>query len=137
MDPTSFVKEPLLDQIERALGVMSRRQQLVASNVANVDTPRYRTVDVDFERALSRALEDDGSRTGMAMSEPGHMAGGAREADPVAHEVGGLPVRNDGNNVSLEREMMALRSIRGKYRVATVVARKRLQQIHSALGGGR
>jgi flagellar basal-body rod protein FlgB len=136
MDPTSFVKEPLLDQIERALDVMSRRQQLVASNVANVDTPRYKTVDIEFDRALARALEG-GSRSSAEQSEPGHMTGGSRSSDPIAHEVTGLPVRNDGNNVSLEREMMALRSIRGKYRVAAVVARKRLQQIHSALGGGR
>lgn len=137
MKPTTFVNEPLFDQIERALDVMSQRQQLVASNVANVDTPRYRTLDIDFDRALSRALRSEGDRLPMRRTDPAHGTGQTTQAGPTPHEVKGLPVRNDGNNVSLEREMMALRSIRRKYRVATVVARKRFEQINAALRGGR
>jgi flagellar basal-body rod protein FlgB len=137
MKPTNFVDEPLLRQLERALDVMSQRQQLVASNIANVDTPRYRTVDIDFDRALSRALDASTDRTAARRTLDGHLTSDAHAAPPASQEVSGLPVRNDGNNVSLEREMMALRSIRGKYRVATTVARKRLDQIRAALSEGR
>jgi flagellar basal-body rod protein FlgB len=137
MKPTSFVDEPLLRQLERALDVMSQRQQLVASNIANVDTPHYRTVDIDFDKALSRALDGSSDRLTAKRTQIGHMASHAEPGAPVAREVQGLPVRNDGNNVSLEREMMALRSIRGKYKVAATVARKRFDQIKSALSEGR
>lgn len=122
MLPDRWMNEPLLRQMERALDVMSHRQRLVASNIANVDTPGFKTVDLDFDRALTRALEG---------------AGDGETTSPAGREVEGLAVRNDGNNVSLEREMLALREIRGKYRVATTVVRKRLSQLNAAISEGR
>jgi flagellar basal-body rod protein FlgB len=122
MLPDRWMNEPLLRQMERVLDVMSHRQRLVASNIANVDTPGFKTVDLDFDRALVRALEE---------------AGEEKTTSPAGREVEGLPVRNDGNNVSLEREMLALREIRGKYRVATTVVRKRLSQLNAAIREGR
>jgi flagellar basal-body rod protein FlgB len=94
-------------------------------------------VDIDFDKALSRALDGSSDRLTAKRTQIGHMASHAEPGAPVAREVQGLPVRNDGNNVSLEREMMALRSIRGKYKVAATVARKRFGQIKSALSEGR
>ncbi|MBP7149146.1 MAG: flagellar biosynthesis protein FlgB [Acidobacteria bacterium] len=109
-----------LNQLEHALDTMSRRQSVVASNVANIDTPGYRTRDMDFDKALAAAM--DGRADGVA----------AR-----ARELRGLPVRNDGNNVNLDREMMALGEIRGRYEAATTLLRYRLRQLRSAISDGR
>ena len=53
-----------LNQLEHALDTMSRRQSVVASNVANIDTPGYRTRDMDFDKALAAAM--DGRADGVA-----------------------------------------------------------------------
>ncbi len=55
---------------------------------------------------------------------------------PRPREVRGLPVRNDGNNVDLEREMLALAETRRRYQVATRLARLRVQELLAAINGG-
>ena len=68
------------------MDLLSVRQKLVASNVANADTPGYRTKDIDFRTEFD-------SESGLQ----------AKEIEP-----GGLPVKGDGNNVSLDRESRLL-----------------------------
>jgi flagellar basal-body rod protein FlgB len=78
--------QPIAGQLERYMDLLSSRQKLVASNIANADTPGYRTQDIDFQSEFLNAT------------------GGA----PRATEVTGVPVQNDGNNVSLDREARLL-----------------------------
>ena len=78
--------QPIAGQLERYMDLLSSRQKLVASNIANADTPGYRTQDIDFQSEFLNAT------------------GGA----PRATEVTGLPVQNDSNNVSLDRETRLL-----------------------------
>ena len=47
---------PLMQMLQGYLKVTSERQQLIASNIANVDTPGYRTKDVDFQSAMKMAV---------------------------------------------------------------------------------
>ena len=72
--------------IERYMDLLSARQKLVASNIANADTPGYQTQDFDFQSEFRAAM------------------GGA----PRATSVRGLAVKNDGNNVDLDREARLL-----------------------------
>ncbi len=113
--------DALIARMERAMDVASRRQQLTASNVANIDTPGYRTQDIDFDEALKRAVRQNEPATSAAKAGP----------------VRGLPVRNDGNDVSADREMLALAQTRLRYETAAAVARLRLRQLRSALTEGR
>ncbi|GAB4223259.1 MAG: hypothetical protein Kow0062_22990 [Acidobacteriota bacterium] len=125
---------PFIERLGRSLDVMSRRQQLIASNVGNAETPRYRTVDIDFNDALARALAPRPSDRG------GRQAAGTAVHRAVAvrpREVDGLPARPDGNNVNIEREMAALAETRSRYRVAAMLVRTRFRQIAAALTGGR
>src|SRR5260370_2582180 len=77
----------LAGSIERYLDLLSARQKLVASNIANADTPGYKTRDLDFQSEYRSAIET---------------------AQPQAIAVDGLKVKNDGNNVSLDREARLL-----------------------------
>ena len=131
---------PFIDRLGRSLDVMSRRQQLIAANVGNAETPRYRTVDLDFDRALAAALEprrSDYGRPAPGGSAPGPGGVERRASSVRPREVRGLPFRPDGNNVNIEREMSALAQTRGRYRVATMLIRNRFRQIAAALSGGR
>ncbi len=72
----------------RFLSYLAERQRVIASNIANADTPGYKTRDVEMPLDFSGALED--------------------AQDAVAIEVPGLTTRNDGNNVSIDREARLL-----------------------------
>ncbi|RMG43589.1 MAG: flagellar basal body rod protein FlgB [Acidobacteria bacterium] len=128
--------DPFLRRMERALDVMSRRQQLTAANIANIDTPGYHTVDIDFDRALQRAVEEAGGGVEPARTRPGHLAPASSPSERP-REVEGLMERIDGNNVNLDREMLALAQVRLRYDAATALLRIKLRQLRSVISEGR
>jgi flagellar basal-body rod protein FlgB len=102
--------------LEHYLDLLSARQKLVASNVANADTPGYKTRDIDFQAELSRA--SDGLR-------------------PTPVEVAGLRVKNDGNNVSMDREARLLAENAIRFNMASNLLRSQLRMVKSAIQEGR
>jgi flagellar basal-body rod protein FlgB len=96
------------------MDLLSVRQKLVASNIANADTPGYRTQDLDFQAEFLNA------------------AGGA----PRAVEVEGLRVKNDGNNVSLDRESRLLAENALRFQLASNLLRSEIRTVRSAIQGG-
>ena len=98
--------------LERALDLRSMRHELLVTNVANLDTPGYRAVDLDFSRELDRAQGRLGDVT-LAVAHPRHFPYGPDEAGGVSfgHDETWpslQSVANDGNSVDLEREMAKL-----------------------------
>lgn len=60
----------------KALGLRSYRQQLLASNIANADTPHYKARDLDFKSALKNALDGDQQRLlDLKRTHRGHLPG--------------------------------------------------------------
>lgn len=108
--------DSLSDSLEQYMNVISLRQKLVASNIANADTPGYKTQDVDFQASLQSAL-DGGS--------------------PATVQVPGLAVRNDGNNVDLDREARLLAENAMRFNVAASLMHSQLQQVREAIQGGK
>ncbi|MEZ5644556.1 MAG: flagellar basal body rod protein FlgB [Burkholderiaceae bacterium] len=93
-----------LDSHGSALLLRAQRQQLIASNIANADTPGYVARDIDFAAALQQVGGGNASAA-MSMTSPGHMRPG--NADPRhADQVYALPTQPsmDGNTVDLDRE---------------------------------
>ena len=96
--------------LERALDLRSMRHELLVTNVANLDTPGYRAVDLDFSRELDRAQGRLGDVT-LAVAHPRHFPYGPDEVGGVRSLMVGnslQSVANDGNSVDLEREMAKL-----------------------------
>jgi flagellar basal-body rod protein FlgB len=91
-----------LDVLGAGLKLRAQRQQLLAANIANADTPGYKAVDFDFASALNRAA---GSRIGLATTRPGHLSGRANEYANVALKYR-IPTQDsiDGNTVEIDRE---------------------------------
>jgi flagellar basal-body rod protein FlgB len=102
--------------IERYMNLLSASQKLVSSNIANVDTPGYRTKDVDFQSELA--------------SQFGSL-------EPTAVEVSGLKTKNDGNNVNMDRESRRLSENALRFAVATNLVRGQLQTLRSAIDEGK
>lgn len=110
--------QDLIQGLSRVLDVASQRQVIIASNMANIDTPGYRTKDIDdFGGALRQALEGDGLKS------------------PV-NEVGELLERPDGNNVSIDREALAMSDTQLRYRTAAQMLRSQFHLLSTAIGGG-
>lgn len=108
--------------VARYLDLLSQSQQVTAENIANADTPGYRTRGIDFDAELRRALDDPSAApTGAA---------------PV-REQGGLPVRNDGNDVVLERELRNLSETGVKFTHALLMLRGGISSVRSAIREGR
>jgi len=111
---------PILQLVEGFLGVVSARHQLITSNLANIDTPGYRTRDLDFRSELQRVVNSQ--ETSMT---------------PVAHSVPGLMQRPDGNDVSLDRESLLLAETQMQYQIGVQVARSELHRLLSAINEGK
>lgn len=110
---------PLVDGIERYLDVTAARQRLVSANLANVDTPGYRTRDVAFQSELQRAMESPGATT------------------PVVHSVPGLIARPDGNDVSVDRETLLLAETQLQFRMGVQLLRSEFRRTLLAINEGK
>ena len=106
----------LAGSIERYMDLLSTRQKLVASNIANADTPGYKTRDLDFQSEFQSAMQ-----TGAAQ----------------AREVDGLKIKNDGNNVSIDRESRLLAENALRFSLASALMRAEIRSVRSAIQEGK
>src|SRR5271157_5564698 len=102
-------------RLERYLDLLSARQKLVASNIANADTPGYHTQDIDFQTEFQNAMS----------------------GTPNVLEVAGLPTKNDGNNVSLDRESRLLAENALRFNVAASLLRSQIGSLRAAIKEGQ
>jgi flagellar basal-body rod protein FlgB len=116
----SILETSQLALLERFLDLISVRQSVLVSNIANVDTPGYRTKDIDFRSEFERALYQ---------SDSAPLA-------PVVREVNGLLSRPDGNNVSVDREGLLLAELQLKYQAAVESMKAEFAYLRSAIHEG-
>jgi flagellar basal-body rod protein FlgB len=107
--------ELLQPKLERYLDLLSVRQRLVASNIANIDTPGYHTRDIDFQFEF------------MSLAEG---------SQPNIIEPEGLTGKNDGNNVSMDREARLLAENALRFQFASQLLKGELSSLKSAIHGG-
>jgi flagellar basal-body rod protein FlgB len=124
MTPTT----PLLPTLETFLKLTNSREQAISANMANVDTPGYRTRDIDFQGELKKAMNG-------VLSESEYGSGTA-QMSPVVQEVKGLMERPDGNNVNLDREGMLMAETQLQYQIGVQLVKHQFHQILSAISGG-
>ena len=111
--------EAVAGNLEHYMSLLSVRQKLVASNIANADTPGYKTQDIDFRAEFAKQMDGE---DGMG---------------PQTTEPDGLPVKADGNNVSIDRESRLLAENAMRFQVAANLARSQLHSIQSAINEGK
>lgn len=95
----------------KELDATSLRQKIIANNIANVNTPGFKRSDVSFEDKLQAAI---GSENGsLVTTNPMHFSSGVSSSliEGISPEVvadGSPAVREDGNNVDVDKEMTDL-----------------------------
>jgi flagellar basal-body rod protein FlgB len=113
------IETRLSDQIARYLDLAAAEAKLTAANMANVDTPGYRTLGMDFEAEMREAIDD---------TQSGHAPRKLRLT-----EVGGLIARPDGNNVSIDRESLNLAEAQLKFKTGVALLRQEYQRVMDAI----
>jgi flagellar basal-body rod protein FlgB len=113
------IKTRLSDQIARYLDLSAAEAKLTAANMANVDTPGYRTMGMDFEAEMREAMSD--------------VSGGRAPRKVRVTDVDGLIARPDGNNVSIDRESLQLAEAQLKFRTGVALLRQEYQRVMDAI----
>jgi flagellar basal-body rod protein FlgB len=105
--------------LARYLDLATSQVKLTAANMANIDTPGYRAVGMDFEAEMREAAESLVER---------------RASRPVRlRAVDGLIARPDGNNVSMDRESLNLAEAQLKFKTGVALLRQEYQRILDAI----
>src|ERR1700688_1321864 len=113
---TVEVIDQVTNQIEHYMDLLTARQKLVASNIANADTPGYKTKDIDFQFEFISLAQD---------------------AQPNVVEPQGLVVKSDGNNVNMDREARLLSENALRFNVASSLMKSQLKTLNNAIQEGK
>ncbi len=107
-----------MDLLQKIMDICAYRQKILASNIANVDTPNYKAKDIDFQATLKKALESKDISYSIIES-------------PTT-----MPNR-DGNTVNIEIEMTKLTETHLMYNTAVQLLSTRIRMLKDAIKGGR
>ena len=114
---------PVYEGAKKLLDVTLMRQEALTSNIANIETPGYKRVDIqaDFSAAFAEALKSGGVR-GVKMPE-------------VTQDIAARSQRKDGNNVVLDEELMQMGKNVVEYEALTDFVSGSLRQLRVAISG--
>lgn len=133
MDPTigSTAGIKLFDLAERKLAWIGQRQGVLAQNVANADTPGWKSRDIKpFAEQLSQHLAADSGAP--LRTNPLHLPGTSANTASLLTERG--EQAPDGNAVSLEQQMLKIAQTDDQHELVSAVYRKYLGMFRMALG---
>jgi flagellar basal-body rod protein FlgB len=111
------VTTPMSDALGRYLDLASDQMKQTAGNMANIDTPGYKTQGFDFEKEFMAQLS--------GQTAPGALT--------TAGDVDGLVSRPDGNNVSMDREALQLAKTQLQFRTAVELLKHEFSNVMAAI----
>lgn len=112
--------------LQHALDASNLRQQVVANNIANADTPGFKRSDVQFETLLSQALQNG----------PQPNLPNATTVQPRVVADTQTTMSSNGNNVNMDDEMVTLAENQLRYNALAEDVRMRLTRMQTAINGG-
>ena len=134
----------MIDQLEaslqfhqQALGLRQQRHQILASNIANADTPNYKARDIDFGSELKKAVEQgraSGGGLALARTSERHLEGqeAATPRQELLYRVPDQPSL-DGNTVDMDRERTQFADNAVRYQAALTLINSRIQGLKNAM----
>jgi len=124
----SFAVSDAVSQVlASALDGVTLRQQVIADNIANVDTPGFRATSVDFETQLKAAISDGTFLNGQSEMGIDSVTATTTPTD--------TPVGANGNNVDLRKETMAAVQSQFQYQILTRAVNDRFNLVKTAATG--
>lgn len=126
--------DDMLNFHAQALRLRGERQQVLASNIANADTPQFKARDMDFRAELAGAL---GRTPAAGMTHPGHLAGGAAPHASTATLLYRTPMQDsvDGNTVEVDAERAAFADNALRYEFNLTRLNSQLKGLLAAIQG--
>ena len=122
----------LMAALGRQMTQAVAKQAVSAGNLANIDTPNYRSKEVSFEDVLSGEVR----KQGMAVTDARHIGDGDPDA-PSTVESRGLESRRDGNNVQIERELLSMGRASSEFATAQAALSAKFRLIRFAINDGK
>ena len=113
------IETRLSEQVARYLDLATSQVKLTAANMANIDTPGYRALGMDFEAEMRQAIN------GVEDGTP------SKAVDVQLED--GLIARPDGNNVSMDREGLNLAEAQLKFKTGVALLHIEYQRVMSAI----
>lgn len=113
--------------LEKMLDVSSIKHKVIANNIANVNTPGYKKMEVSFADQLEKAV-NEGSMNKFDTLQPKIV---------ISKEDKSETGRNDGNNVDMDKEVSSLVKNTLSYSIYTQLLAKKYEGIKSAIEGSR
>ena len=129
-----MLDSPLDSQLERYMNLLSARQNLVASNIANADTPGYKARDIDFSAVLSQTQGE--TELPLQATNAAHITFNDGELPP-----GDLKYRNpyqaslDGNTVEMPVEQAAFSENNVRYQASLNFINSQISELQLAIAG--
>ncbi len=136
---TSLFDTAAMQAARTALTGLSRRQEAISGNVANIDTPGYQRRAVNFEAALSSELDASGAAAAKQLrtSDARHLtrpaAGAGASGSGEVRDV--VSSRNDSNNVSIDEEMTLMVETQIRYQALTQSVGRRIGTLRTVIRG--
>ena len=113
------IETRLSDQIARYLDLAASQAKLTAANMANIDTPGYKALGMNFEAEMREAMQDV------------DREGAFRPVQTMLED--GLIARPDGNNVSMDREGLTLAEAQLKFKTGVALLREEYTRVMDAI----
>ncbi len=135
----NFIFDKTMTSLEQSLNLRSMNQKLIVSNIANMDTPRYKAFKMMVDENLQDAAQG-GPQLTMTRTQVGHLntTGNRMESGRVARvESNDLSLRGDGNTVELDTEMANLAENTLKYNTTTRIISNKFKLLKDVIKGGQ
>lgn len=125
-------QNPMIALADKGMSLATQRISLIASNLANIDTPGYRTKDFDFAAAFRTEME---KLDRQFSPTPGAASSFDKGITPPAiiHPLDITSERNDGNDVHLDRENMLLNKTQTVFTLSSNLAQGELKLVLGAI----
>lgn len=115
-----MAKTGIVELLQAGLKAETMRQQAMANNVANIQTPGYRRIDVQFEKLLAKAIDSGGEVN-------------AEEIEPMLYQPKNTAAGPNGNDVNIENEIGEMVKNSLRYKAFVRLMNKKFVQIEAAI----
>lgn len=121
--------------LSKALDLRAQRHQVLASNIANADTPQYKARDIDFKSAMQNALagHGDGGALSLTVTSAAHQSGNGPSGPGALQYRSETQSAVDGNTVDMDVERSQITDNAIQYQILTQLITNKFQGMRSAL----
>ncbi|PLX66753.1 MAG: flagellar basal body rod protein FlgB [Denitrovibrio sp.] len=125
-----------INSLAAGLDTASVKNGVIAKNIANVDTPGFKAMDLKFNTVMKEAL-GEGKKLPLAITNEKHLPPATRTVDPSSfiYQQNNPSVRNDGNDVNIDYEMTQMAENTIRYNMISDITGSKFTKLKSIFSG--